>query len=259
MAVALVVAVVVAVAAVTGLLVVRQRDAARADRAEERADQLTTRLAEAVELLEQLESQKRAAEVRATAADGRTKAAEQKATDAERRVGDAEKRVADALRRADEATRAKADPGPLAQVLELERLRVLREWTDVVGPGVDLPVAWDGGIAAVVATELAVIRETMGTPSELALAGGTARWEPALAAVGARVGVELLRRLARSGEEMTVELDRAALAVTQPLSPDEQPPDLADLMDVSKRAGLALDVEPASGRWRVVLSSGSRP
>ncbi len=229
-------------------------------RAGEQVSQLTQRLAESGELVEQVEQQKRAAEVRATASEGRLRTAEQKAGDAERRAGEAERRVGEAMRRADEAERrageaerAGADFESAGAVWELERLRVQREWLDVVGPGVALPVPWDGTVAAVVATELSVIREIIGTPSELAVREAPRASSPARAAVTARVSVELLRTLARSGEEMDVVLTGDALTVGQPISPGESAPDLADLARVAKDAGLELTVEAAGGRSQARL------
>lgn len=253
MTVALVIAFAAAVAVVLAMAVFTRRSGSRARRAEDRADELTGRLTEAVDLLEEIQSHKRAAEVKASAADGRARAAEQKATDAERRVGDAEKRIADANRKTAEAVNAGAEARSATAVREIERLRVLREWADVVGPGIALPVDWDRGIAAVVAAELSVIRETMGTPSELELATDRQVLDPATAAVAGRAGVELLRRLARSGEEMSVSLDQRALSVAQPLARDENRPDLSDLIEACSSAGMRLVIEEADNSWRVVL------
>ncbi|HWE54306.1 MAG TPA: hypothetical protein VG435_02275 [Acidimicrobiales bacterium] len=254
MVVALVVVVIVAIVAVSALSVVARRASVARHRAEGRVDQLNGRLAEAVDLLEESDKQRRAAEARSTAAEGRTRAAEQKAHDAERRSGEAEKRIGEAIRRSDEAVRAAVASDPARTVWELEKLRVEREWMDVVGPGVDLPVPWDGSIRAVVATELSVIREVMGTPSELALAGHVKLADPARAAVTARVSVEMLRRLARSGDEMDVSVTADALTVVQPVHPDETPTDLSGLAEVAGRAGLSLAHEVADGRLQARLS-----
>lgn len=249
---------VVAVMALLALAWVVRRSAARVREADARADQMTGRLAEAVDLLEEAESQKRAADRRAGSADDRIKAAEQKATYAERRAGDAEKRIAEAQRRAEDARRAAADSDPARTVWELERIRVEREWLDVVGPGIELPVPWDGSIAAVVATELAVIREVMGTPSELALAPGRGPSDPARAAVTARVSVELLRRLARSGEEMLVEVLADRLIVEQARAPGESAVDLSGLIAVAASAGMDLSVDPGDGMLKAVLEMDPR-
>ncbi len=222
--------------------------------AQQRAEDLTRRLAEAVEQLDGVEQQKRAVDARASAAEGRLRAAEQKTTDAERRAGEAERRVGEEMRRAAEARRAAAESGPARAVWELERLRAEREWLDVVGPGVPLPVPWDGTIAAVVATELSVIREVIGTPGDLTVEEGARPASPALAALTARVSVEMLRTLARSGEEMEVGVTREALTVVQPIAPGDRPPDLTALAAVAKEAGLELNVEVQEGRSVVRLS-----
>jgi hypothetical protein len=258
MTAALVVVGVVAVLALLSLAWVVRRTTIRVREAEVRADQMTGRLAEAVDLLEESEAQKRAADRRAGSADDRIRSADQKATDAERRAGDAEKRIAEVQRRAEDARRAAADYDPARTVWELERIRVEREWLDVVGPGIELPVPWDGSMAAVVATELAVIREVMGTPSELALAPGRAPTDPARAAVTARVSVELLRRLARSGEEMLVEVLADRVIVEQAQAPGEDAVDLSGLIAVASSAGMSLSAEPGEGMLKAVLELGPR-
>ena len=102
--------------------------------------------------------------------------------------------------------------------------------------------------AAVVATELSVIREVMGTPSDLAVQEAPQPESPTRAAVTARVSVEMIRRLARSGEEMDVRVEGGALTVTQPLFPGDEPPDLASVAEVARTAGLDLTTEVSDGR-----------
>ncbi|HET6963787.1 MAG TPA: hypothetical protein VFH58_03380 [Acidimicrobiales bacterium] len=222
--------------------------------ARQRTEDLTGRLAEALERLEGSEQEKRAVDARAAAAEGRLRAAEQKSADAERRAGEAERRVGEEMRRAAEARRAAAESEAAGAVWELERLRVEREWLDVVGPGVPLPVPWDGTIAAVVATELSVIREVIGTPSDLTVEEGARPSSPAVAALTARVSVEMLRTLARSGEEMQVAVTGQALTVVQPVTPGDRPPDLTALVAVANEAGLALDVQAQDSRSVARLS-----
>lgn len=246
LAVAVVVAVVLAWAARARSQALRQ--------AEAEASNLRDRMGEAVRGTEEADQQRRAAEVRAQAAEGRVRIAEQRAADAERKAGEAERRVGEAMRRAVEAERAGAESGAARAVWELERLRVEREWLDVVGPGVPLPVEWDGTIAAVIATELSVIREVIGTPSDLSVQSPPRPASPASAAVSARVGVEMLRTLARSGEEMGVTVDREAVTVTQPLYPGDPPPEVAALAEVARSAGLELTLETVEGRSTVRLS-----
>lgn len=255
MSIALAVSAVLAAVLAVILAVVARRAAVARRRHAATRDDLQARLSAASARLDEVEQDRRAVEARVTAAEGRVRAAEQRASDAERRAGEAEKRVAEAMRRADEA-RLQADEatrpgsaGPATTaVWELEHLRITREWLDVVGPGIGLPQPWDGTIAPVVATELAVIRETIGTPSELTLLGPSAPASPAHAAVAARVSVEMLRTLARSGEEMEVSLSAEALTVVQPVWPDEAPPDLSGLSAVASAGGLSLSVTGAPGR-----------
>lgn len=260
MTIALVVVAAVALVLALLLIVVARRAAVSGRRAAARLEETQERLTVAAGELDRVEQEQRAAEVRATAAEGRVRAAEQRAGDAERRAGDAEKRVAEAMRRAGEAERRaeeteRAGGGSAAPqaVWELERLRIEREWLDVVGPGIELPQGWDGTIAAVVATELAVIRETIGTPSQLTLRSPAVPASPALAAVTARMSVEMLRTLARSGEEMDVVLSGESLTVAQPVSPGERPPDLSDLSAVATTGGLALDTTEAGNRTEARL------
>lgn len=250
LAIALAVVVVIAV----GLLAAHRRARHQVGRGEEKVAELTARLEESVDLLEEVHSQARAAEVRASAAKSRLEVAEQKATDAERRAGDAERRVAEANRRAGEAIAAGAEARSAAALWQLERLRAEREWADVVGPGVDLPVAWDGGVAPLVAAELAVIRETMGTPSELELVGDGTPIKADRAAVVGRAGIEVLRLLARSGDEMNVVLGSRELRVTQPRPADVDRPDLSDLRQACAAGGLELAVSEAEDRWEIVLA-----
>lgn len=251
---AVLLAVAVAAAVALGWSASRRREGL--NRARQEVTQLNARVAEALRSAEEVEQQKRAADVRAGAAEGRLRAAEQRAGDAERKAGEAERRVGEAMRRAAEAERSGAESEAARAVWELERLRVEREWLDVVGPGVPLPVAWDGTIAAVVATELSVIREVIGTPSELSVQSPPRPRSPARAAVTARVSVEMLRTLARSGEEMQVTVDGQAMTVTQPLYPGEQPSDLSPLSGVALAAGLDLTFETEEGRTVARLALG---
>lgn len=253
-----VLAVLLAVAVVTAAAfgLAWQRRGAAVRRAGDSASSTAGRLSEALAQVEQADQQRRSAEVRATAAEGRQRAAEQKAADAERRAGEAERRVGEAMRRAQEAEQAGAGSEAARAVWDLERLRVEREWLDVVGPGVALPAPWDGSLAPVVATELSVIRETIGTPSELTLEEPARLSSPAHAAAVARISVEMLRLLARSGEEMDVRLDGRSLTVGQPVFPGEPPPDLGALSEVASAAGLELTIRVSEGRSTARLALG---
>ena len=241
--------------AMAAMAVRRKRDF---DQAQIRVGELSTRIEDAVGIVDHLQQEKRGAEVRASAAEGRSRAAEQKSGEAEKRAGEAEKRVAEARRSADEAARRAAESAEAAAVWELERLRAEREWLDVVGPGVPLPVPWDGSVGAVVATELSVIREVVGTPSQVTWQGAGRPASPAEAAATARLGVEMVRCMARCGEEMEVEIGDDFVSVVQPIPLDEPPPDLTVLEEVAARAGLSLTVERADERSTVRLSFNQR-
>lgn len=224
------------------------------DQARIQVGELTARIEEAAAIVDHLEQDKRGAEVRASAAEGRSRAAEQRTGEAERRAGEAEARVAAALRQADEAARRADASVEAGAVWELERLRAEREWLDVVGPGVPLPVPWDGSVGALVATELSVIREVVGTPSEVIWRGAGRPSSPAVAAAAARLGVELVRTMARCGEEMVVEIGDEFVSVVQPVPLHEPAPDLTVLGEVADRAGLSLSAETADERCTVRLS-----
>lgn len=254
MTVVLAVLLAVALSAAVVLAFVARVRARAARAAEARASDAAEVLSRATAASERAEQEKRAAEVRAGAAEGRARSAEQKAFDAERRAGDAERRIGDVMRRAEEAERAGARSGAALAVWELEQLRVGREWLDVAGPGADPPIPWDGTVAPVVATELSVIREVMGTPSELTIGDPAVPSSPDQAAVAARVIVEMLRVLARSGAEMDVRLEAGTLTVAQEVYPGERAPDLDRLAEVAASAGLGLAVEVTESRAVVRLT-----
>lgn len=237
-ALAAVAAVLLVAVVILTVSLIRSRRAAR--RAEARATQLAGRVEETARLLEEAERQRRNADARVATAESRLQVAEQRAGEAERRAGDAERRVGEAMRRAEEAERSATGSAGADAVWGMERFRVEREWLDVVGPGVPLPVPWDGSLAPVVATELSVIREVMGTPSDLALDSPARLDDPVRACGLARLGVELLRTLARSGEPMEVTVAGEELRVAQAPAPGEAPPDLGALAEAARAAGLDL-------------------
>ena len=72
-----------------------------------------------------------------------------------------------------------------------------------------MPAAWDGTVRAALAVELEIIREVVGTPSSLddQVDSDTASGPPtgpATAVPAVRVAAELLRELARTGDELFV-------------------------------------------------------
>lgn len=173
--------------------------------------------------------------------------------------------VAEQDKRAAEARLSEAERGAEAAsegakaIWVLERLRAEREWADLVGPGVPLPAPWDGTISSLVTTELATIREVIGTPSEVvreeSSGSGGPHVAPSAPLVG-RVSVEMLRALARSGEEMQVRIGPNLLTVNQAVSPGEKPPDLSALAEVAKRGGFHLSVAVTDERVITALSWG---
>lgn len=161
-----------------------------------------------------LEDSKRAEE------DARRRLAEERlrVADAEAGAQEAEQRSARAESRASSAEAALealiAARSP-AVIAEIERVRLEREWKEISGLGVPLPVSWDGSVAAALGIELEIIREVTGTPSRLetdpALAGraegapGEVANDAKLWMVGS-LGCELVRVVARYADEMVVRL-----------------------------------------------------
>jgi hypothetical protein len=113
-----------------------------------------------------------------------------------------------------------------------------REWADIVGPSTPLPVPWDGSVRGVVAVELDIIREVIGTPSHIEPATASGAAEPALAVATARLATEVLRRLAKAGEEISVtfatDTDVTMAVATEG---DEAKPDLSDLTTTAAELG----------------------
>lgn len=214
---------------------------------------------------------------RADSAAEEARAARAAAGDAESRLAEAESRLADADRRASEAERraeafqaeilraesraaqrraaAAVTPSAGSVLWQLERLRCEREWSEVVGPGVPLPVEWDETFGAVLATEMAVVREVIGTPGEVEAAEPVPLSELPQAAATVRLGVELVRSLARSGEEMVVTVEAGSVEVDQRVLSPSAPAVLERLQEVAKAAGADLVVESGTDRLlaRLVL------
>lgn len=165
--------------------------------------------------------------------------AEERASRAEKRALEAEERASKAEELALEAGGKAATGGsnrhsvPVDVALALERVRVEREWYEVAGPGIELPFPWDGSLAVGVATELAIIREVTGTPSELSTASTRPLYDP----TGLRVACEFLRCLARYGDEMSVEVTDQGIVVSQS---EDQLPNLAELRKIAEQSGMAI-------------------
>lgn len=235
---------VVAVISAVALAGYGARRSAAAGREKARADRLEAQLAET------LESERRAGS-RTDAAESRLRALEQRAVVAERRAGEADQRADAAERRragveqrvaeleADLAARRAAPP-----IWPLEEVRVRREWTEVVGPGIDLPHPWGAGLAAVVAAELAVIREVMGTPGDLIQRGAGRVADPLRAAAAVRACVEALRAVARAGTPMDVTVSDEAVTVVLADATD-LPAELASVAGAAAACGVVVSTDPS--------------
>ncbi|MDA8268167.1 MAG: hypothetical protein M0013_07315 [Actinomycetota bacterium] len=131
-----------------------------------------------------------------------------------------------------------------AQALwHLERIRLEREWREIAGPSAPLPVPWDGTVGAALAVELELIREIIGTPSRLEIGAGHGIADPVAATSTARIAGELLRCLARTGEELVVTMVgpsevRVAVAVEQGAGS----PDVEALARLANAAGGTVEV-----------------
>lgn len=222
LAAALAVVVVVAVA----LAWDGRRRAASLRRERQRAEDAVSRQRDAVEAKRRADALSSEADIRALSAEERATAAEQRALDAEIRASEAEQA---------------ARPGAAEALLSLEQMRLEREWSDVVGPGVELPVLWDGTVASALGTELAVIRETMGAPGELGAEAEPAPDDPGRAILSMRVAVELLRLLARDGAEMRVSVGPDEITVEQE-TPGGAPAGLDRLAETAALGGAELSV-----------------
>lgn len=121
---------------------------------------------------------------------------------------------ADALRRKishdDETRKTQA-----AVLWELYRVRCEREWGEIAGTTTELPVPWDGTCTAAIAVEVEAIREGIGTPGRLTTEGSGVQGagDPLTAMIVTFLAGELLRRLARIGEELVVQVTPAGVDV----------------------------------------------
>lgn len=231
MSVALAIVAAVALGAIVALLFSRR--AAGAALAAERA--------RSEDLTRQLEAQRQAAT-----------ALEHRAVEAERLAAEAAARV-EAVEAADSSAATVTDG-----FWALERIRLEREWRDVAGPAAPLPEPWDGTVRAALAVELEIIREVVGTPSSLdgpPPPDGTPDQSPApataTAAPAVRLGAELLRELARSGDEMFVDVsdDGPGIAISVRTVASDKSADDPGLLRLSAAAGSAggrLEWSPAT-------------
>ncbi len=217
------------------------------------------------------------ADARATEADARAAEAEVRAAEADRQAGEAAEHAAIAERRADDdgarttgagaaggsgpnrpergsahvappglSTHAPAAPASRAQaqaLWHLERIRLEREWREIAGPSAPLPVPWDGTVGAALAVELELIREIIGTPSRLEIGAGHGIADPVAATSTARIAGELLRCLARTGEELVVTMvGPSEVRVAVAVEPGAGSPDVEALARLASAAGGTVEV-----------------
>jgi hypothetical protein len=167
--------------------------------------------------------------------------------------------AADAVSPAERVT-ANSHGGVAAEpLLELERLRLEREWADIVGTATPLPVPWDGSVRGVVAVELDIIREVIGTPSRIEPAATSAA-EPAVAVATARLATEILRRLAKAGEEILVTFESDTdVTMAIAVEGNEVKPDLSDLITTAAELGGHLTLLETEEGFEAQLRVPARP
>jgi hypothetical protein len=232
-----------------GALTERAEAAQRAaDDAGRRADETQQERDRAIERAEAAEQERLTAEQERLTAEEQRRQAEQQRDDAEQ-----------------QGAATGADAGGLvmaAPLWDLERLRLEREWTELVGPSVPLPLAWDGSLWTFIAVQLEIIREQIGTPSRLEPSSATWAREPATAVPAARLATELLRRLAMEGEEIMVKLGED-VEISVAIATDGPPasPDLASLSATAAALGgdLALHAGPSELTAHLRLAAPGRP
>jgi hypothetical protein len=269
MTIAFAIALAVAVIALAALAVTARNNSAARGRERRSEEQWSARLEQSAEAAEEARLSLEAARSDAEAARGDAEVARAEAGVARAAMDEAERRVAEAERRAEtfqaEILRAEsraaerraegmAMPGAGAVLWQLERLRCEREWSEVVGPGEALPVAWDETLAAVLATEMAIVREVIGTPGQVQAEGSVALSELPQAAATVRLGVELLRILARAGEEMLITVSPGAVSVDQRVVGPATPEVLEPLRRVAREAGSDIAVQAGNQRLQARLA-----
>jgi hypothetical protein len=224
MSAALAVVAAVALVAIVTLLLVGRRLRARLAAERSRADGLEDQLRSSLEARSDAERRAEQAQLALAAAGER----------ADRRAADVEGRFA-----------------AIGALWELERVRLEREWAEVTGSTAPLPEPWDGGSRAALAAELEIIREVIGVPSRLEPAVAARPEDPFTALGTFRLAAEVLRALARVGEEMEVAF-QADGAVTMAIATDgvAGDPHLERLTAAAAAMGGELAVLPTAEGFR---------
>jgi hypothetical protein len=179
-------------------------------------------------------------------------------SDVERRAEQAELALTAAREQADQSDRRASDvDGRLAAagaLWELERMRLEREWAEVTGSTTPLPEPWDGGSRAALAVELEIMREVIGVPSQLEPVGAIDPEDPLTAMGTFRLAAEVLRALARVGEEIVVSF-QADGAIVMTIATEGAPaePHLERLIAAAAAMGGELRVVPTEDGLRARL------
>jgi hypothetical protein len=152
------------------------------------------------------------------------------------------------------------DGGSAGEALwDLERLRLEREWAEVSGTAAPLPEPWDGTVRAAVAVELEIIREVVGIPTQLE-PDGAPPLDPVTALGTARLIEELLRSLARIGEEIVVAFTAGnEITATIATDGDGTTPDLGRLTAAAAGLGTSLAVLPTADGLQARLRLPTHP
>ncbi len=211
----------VAVVAILALVLTVRRGKQRLAGEKVRVENLEMELQEAVTGHQQtMEERRRALAER--------RQAQEDLREAHDRVLDAEHARGEAVERAERAERSLAASSDDDALLELERLRVEREWGEVTGTAEPLPVPWDASLQAAIAVELEIVREVIGVPTRVELSGLSGVPTPRATGAAARLTSEVIRTLAKVGEELAVSFDPdgALIIRVATMRPDFEP-DLA--------------------------------
>jgi hypothetical protein len=163
-----------------------------------------------------------------------------------------------AVERADGADQGAADAAHrlvAAGILwDLERLRLEREWAEVAGMPAPLPEPWDGSIRAALAVELEIIREVMGVPGRLQSPSVATTVDPIAAVTGFRLTAEVVRSLARVGDEIAVSFAGGGVVTIDLATHGVGPgPDLARPMAAAAALGGELTLLPTERGFRARL------